>query len=336
MKKINAAITGVQGWVPDNVLTNKDLEKMVDTNDEWIKSRTGIEERRILKKEGAATSYMATKVLEGLLEKTGVKPEEIDLLIIGTVTEDYRFPDTANLVLHNVGATNAFGFDIHAACSGFLFSLATAAQFISAGTYKKVVVIGADKMSSIVDYTERATCILFGDAAGGVLLEPDTSGNGLIDMELKGDGSGAKYLHMKGGGSARPASIDTVKEGMHYIYQEGRPVFKTAIHSMSSAIETVLKRQNLSNDDIQWLVPHQANMRILQSVAKAMDFPIERVMINIQKYGNTTSATIPLCLWEWEDKMKKGDNIVLTSFGGGFTWGSILLKWAYNTNNEST
>jgi 3-oxoacyl-[acyl-carrier-protein] synthase-3 len=330
MSQIHAAITGVQGWVPDNVLSNKDLEQMVDTNDEWIKTRTGIEERRILKREGAATSYMATKVLEGLLEKTNTKAEEIDLLIMGTVTEDYRFPDTANIVLHNVGATNAFGYDIHAACSGFLFSLVTGAQFIASGMYKKVVVIGADMMSSIVDYSDRATCILFGDGAGGVLLEPDTDGHGLIDAELKSDGSGGKYLHMKAGGSAHPASIETVKNGMHFAYQEGRPVFKAAIHGMSSAIKTVLDRQGFTNDDIQWVVPHQANLRIIQSVAKALDFPMEKVMVNIQKYGNTTAATIPLCLWEWENTLKKGENIVLTSFGGGFTWGSILLKWAYS------
>lgn len=334
MNQIQAAITGVQGWVPENVLTNKDLEQMVDTNDEWIKSRTGIEERRILKKEGAATSYMATKVLEGLLKKTGVKAEEIDLLIIATVTEDYSFPDTANIVLDNVGAKNAFGFDIHAACSGFLFSLVTGAQFIASGTYKKVIVIGADMMSSIVDYTDRATCILFGDGAGGVLLEPNTEGYGLVDAELKGDGSGAKYLHMKAGGSARPPSVETVKQGMHFIYQDGRPVFKAAIHGMSSVIETVLKRNGMTNDDIQWVVPHQANLRILQSVANALDFPMERVMINIQKYGNTTAATIPLCLWEWEDQLKKGDHLILTSFGGGFTWGSILLKWAYTAQAE--
>lgn len=334
MNQIQAAITGVQGWVPDDVLTNKDLEQMVDTNDEWIKSRTGIEERRILKKEGAATSYMATKVLEGLLKKTGVKAEEIDLLIIATVTEDYSFPDTANIVLDNVGAKNAFGFDIHAACSGFLFSLVTGSQFITSGTYKKVVVIGADMMSSIVDYTDRATCILFGDAAGGVLLEPNTEGYGLLDAELKGDGSGAKYLHMKAGGSARPPSVETVKQGMHFIYQDGRPVFKAAIHGMSSVIQTVLNRNGMTNEDIQWVVPHQANLRILQSVANALDFPMERVMINIQKYGNTTAATIPLCLWEWEDQLKKGDHLILTAFGGGFTWGSILIKWAYTAQAE--
>ncbi len=334
MSQAHAAITGVQGWVPDNVLSNKDLEQMVDTNDEWIKTRTGIEERRILKKEGAATSYMATKVLEGLLEKTNTKAEEIDLLIIGTVTEDYRFPDTANLVLHNVGAKNAFGFDIHAACSGFLFALNTGAQYIASGFCKKVVVIGADMMSSIVDYTDRATCILFGDGAGGVLLEPDNEGYGIVDAELKGDGSGAKYLHMKAGGSANPATIETVKQGMHFAYQEGRPVFKAAIHGMSSVIQTVLERNKMTNEDIDWVVPHQANMRILQSVAKALDFPMERVMINIQKYGNTTAATIPLCLWEWEDQLKKGDHLVLTAFGGGFTWGSILIKWAYTAKSK--
>ncbi len=334
MNQIQAAITGVQGWVPEDILTNKDLEQMVDTNDEWIKTRTGIEERRILKKEGAATSYMATKVLEGLLKKTGTRAEEIDLLIIGTVTEDYRFPDTANLVLHNVGAKNAFGFDLHAACSGFLFALTTGAQYIASGNYKKVVVIGADMMSSIVDYTDRATCILFGDGAGGVLLEPNKEGFGLIDAELKGDGSGAKYLHMKAGGSAQPASIETVKQGLHFAYQEGRPVFKAAIHGMSSVIQTILERNKLTNEDIDWIVPHQANMRILQSVAKALDFPMDRVMVNIHKYGNTTAATIPLCLWEWEDRLKKGDHIILTAFGGGFTWGSILIKWGYNAQPE--
>jgi 3-oxoacyl-[acyl-carrier-protein] synthase-3 len=330
MNQIRAAITGVEGWVPENILSNKDLEKMVDTNDEWIKSRTGIEERRILKKKGAATSYMCVKAMEGLMAKTGLRPDEIDLLIVGTVTEDYHFPDTANLVLHEIGAKNAFGYDIHAACSGFLFSLATGAQFISSGLYKKVVVIGADMMSSIVDYTDRKTCILFGDAAGAVLLEPDTDGYGIQDMELKGDGSGAKYLHMKAGGSKRRPSLETIKNKEHVVYQEGRPVFKAAIHGMSSVIKEILQRQEMTNDDIKWLVPHQANLRILQSVAKALDFPIEKVMINIQKYGNTTSATIPLCLWEWEDKLKRGDNVILTSFGGGFTWGAILLRWGYD------
>jgi 3-oxoacyl-[acyl-carrier-protein] synthase-3 len=273
---------------------------------------------------------MCVKAMEGLMAKTGLRPDEIDLLIVGTVTEDYHFPDTANLVLHEIGAKNAFGYDIHAACSGFLFSLATGAQFISSGLYKKVVVIGADMMSSIVDYTDRKTCILFGDAAGAVLLEPDTDGYGIQDMELKGDGSGAKYLHMKAGGSKRRPSLETIKNKEHVVYQEGRPVFKAAIHGMSSVIKEILQRQEMTNDDIKWLVPHQANLRILQSVAKALDFPIEKVMINIQKYGNTTSATIPLCLWEWEDKLKRGDNVILTSFGGGFTWGAILLRWGYD------
>lgn len=330
MSKMRAAITGVHGWVPDHVLTNKDLEEMVDTNDEWIRTRTGIEERRILKKEGWATSDMAVEATKGLLEKTGVKPEEIDLMIVGTVTEDYHFPDTANLILHKLGAKNAFGFDIHAACSGFLFSLMTGAQFIETGLYKKVIVVGADMMSSIVDYEDRSTCILFGDAAGAVLLEPDDSGMGIQDSILRGDGSGAEYLHMKAGGSKRPPSIETVKNKEHVVYQEGRPVFKAAIKGMSDTIREISKRNGLTNEDIDWVVPHQANLRIIQSVAGALNFPIEKVMINIQKYGNTTSATIPLCLWEWEPKLKKGDTVMLTAFGGGFTWGTIYIKWAYD------
>lgn len=330
MSKTRAAITGVQGWVPENVLTNKDLEEMVDTNDEWIRSRTGIEERRILKNEGWATSDMALEAIKGLLKKTGVKPAEIDLLIVGTVTEDYHFPDTANIILHKLGAKNGFGFDIHAACSGFLFSLMTGVQFIETGLYKKVIVVGADMMSSIVDYEDRSTCILFGDGAGAVLLEPDDSGMGIQDSILRGDGSGAKYLHMKAGGSKRPASYETVKNKEHVVYQEGRPVFKAAIKGMSDTIREISKRNGLTIDDIDWVVPHQANLRIIQSVAGALDFPIEKVMINIHKYGNTTSATIPLCLWEWEPKLKKGDTVLLTAFGGGFTWGTIYIKWAYD------
>lgn len=332
---MKAAITGVQGYVPEYVLTNAELEEMVDTNDEWIRTRTGIVERRILKGKGKATSDMIVKAMEGLMEKTGLRPEEIDMMVVGTVTEDYHFPDTANIVLDKIGASNAFGFDVHAACSGFLYSLMVGTQFIETGKYKKVVVVGGDKMSSIVDYEDRKTCILFGDGAGAVLLEPDTENLGITDSILQADGSGSKYLHMKAGGSKNPPSHKTIDQRMHYVYQEGRPVFKAAIHGMSSTIEALLDRNQLTPEDISWVVPHQANLRIIQSVAKAAHVPMERVMVNIQKYGNTTCATIPLCLWEWEPKLKKGDNVILTAFGGGFTWGSILIKWAYDGDQYS-
>lgn len=335
MSDIKAAITGVHGWVPKDVMTNADMEKIVETSDEWIKTRTGIEERRILKTEGWATSDMAVQAMHGLMEKTGLKPEEIDLMIVGTVTEDYHFPDTANLILNKIGAKNAFGFDVHAACSGFLFSLTTGAQYIESGKFKKVVVVGADMMSAITNYEDRSTCILFGDGAGAVLLEPTTSENCIRDTLLKGDGSGAPYLHMKAGGSKLPPSVETVNNNYHYVYQEGRPVFKAAIKGMSDTIREVCQRNSLTNDDVDWVVPHQANLRIIQSVAGALDFPMEKVMVNIHKYGNTTSATIPLCLWEWEPKLKKGDNVLLTAFGGGFTWGTIYVKWAYDGSKFS-
>jgi len=334
MKK--AIITGVQGWVPETRLTNKDLEKMVDTNDEWIRTRTGIEERRILKKEGWATSDMIVEAMKGLMTKTGLKPEEIDLMIVGTVTEDYRFPDTANVVLNKIGAKNAFGYDIHAACSGFLYALSTGASFIESGKYKKVVVVGADMMSSIIDYEDRATCIIFGDGAGAVLLEPSEDETvGIQDAILKADGAGGEFLHIKGGGSKNGTSHETVDQKMHYVYQEGRSVFKSAIQGMSDTITQVMKRNHLTHDDVDWLIPHQANMRIIQSVASAVDFPMEKVVVNIQKYGNTTAGTIPLCMWEWESKFKKGDTILLTAFGGGFTWGTIYLKWAYDSADNS-
>lgn len=334
MKK--AIITGVQGWVPETRLTNKDLEKMVDTNDEWIRTRTGIEERRILKKEGWATSDMIVEAMKGLMTKTGLKPEEIDLMIVGTVTEDYRFPDTANVVLNKIGAKNAFGYDIHAACSGFLYALSTGASFIESGKYKKVVVVGADMMSSIIDYEDRTTCIIFGDGAGAVLLEPSEDETvGIQDVILKADGAGGEFLHIKGGGSKNGTSHETVDQKMHYVYQEGRSVFKSAIQGMSDTITQVMKRNHLTHDDVDWLIPHQANMRIIQSVASAVDFPMEKVVVNIQKYGNTTAGTIPLCMWEWESKFKKGDTILLTAFGGGFTWGTIYLKWAYDSADNS-
>lgn len=329
MSKIRAAITGVQGYVPDYVLTNAELETMVDTNDEWITDRTGIKERRILKGKNMGTSVMGIEAVKGLLQKTGTDPMDIDLVICGTVTADHHFPDTANIIAHETGMKKAFTFDLGAACSGFLFSLTTGAQFIESGRYQKVVVIGADKMSSIMDYTDRSTSIIFGDGAGAVLLEADSE-NGIIDSFLRSDGIGKEFLHQKGGGSVLPPTHETVDNKDHYIFQNGRPVFKNAVKGMAAAIKEVMNRNNLTIDDIAWVVPHQANIRIIESVAKMADFPMERVMVNIHKYGNTTAATIPLCLWEWENQLKKGDNLILTAFGGGFTWGATYLKWAYD------
>lgn len=329
MSKINAAITGVHGYVPDYILTNAELETMVDTNDEWIRSRTGIEERRILKGEDKATSDMGLEAVNGLLEKTNTDPSEIELLICATVTADYPFPDTANIIADKAGIKNAFCYDINAACSGFLYALTTGAKFIESGTHKKVIVVGADMMSSIINYEDRATCIIFGDGAGAVLLEPTEEEVGFQDAVLKSDGAGRVNLHMKAGGSLKPASAETVALQEHYVYQNGRPVFKAAVSGMTSVVKEVMKRNDLSNDDIKWLVPHQANKRIIETVSRMADFPMERVMLNIQKYGNTTAGTLPLCLWDYEDQLKKGDNIILTAFGGGYTWGAIYLKWAY-------
>ncbi|WP_299823485.1 beta-ketoacyl-ACP synthase III [uncultured Pontibacter sp.] len=330
MSKITAAITGVSGYVPEYVLTNKELETMVETNDEWITSRTGIKERRILKGEGLGTSHIAVPAVRELLKKTNTKPEEIDLLICATTTPDMVFPATANLITAEVGAVNAFGYDLQAACSGFLFALATGSKFIETGQYKKVVVVGADKMSAIVDYTDRATCIIFGDGGGAVMLEPNTEGLGILDSVLKSDGTGAQFLHMKAGGSRKPATIETVQAREHYAYQEGQQVFKFAVKGMADVSAEVMERNNLSGDDVAWLVPHQANKRIIEATANRMGLSNEKVMLNIHKYGNTTSGTIPLCLWEYESQLKKGDNIVLAAFGGGFTWGAIYLKWAYD------
>ena len=329
MTNTQAAITGIHAYVPDYVLTNAELEKAVETNDEWIVSRTGIRERRILKGEGLATSYLGIQAVNGLLEKTGTKPEDVELLICATVTPDMMFPDTANLIAHKTGLKNAFTFDVGAACSGFLFALTTGVQYIKSGMCKKVIVVGADKMSSIVDYTDRATCILFGDAGGAVLLEPSTDGNGIMDCILHSDGSGAENLYQRAGGSLKPASHETVDAKEHFIYQNGRPVYKSAVSGMAGVVKEVMKKNGLSADDIAWVVPHQANLRIIESVANMADFPMEKVMVNIQKYGNTTAATLPLCLWEWENQLKKGDNIILTAFGGGYTWGAIWVKWAY-------
>ncbi len=329
MSKIHAAITAVNGYVPDYILTNKELETMVETNDEWIVTRTGISERRILKDPTKATSDLAVPAVKGLLEKRGIAAEEIDLIIFCTSTPDMLFPATANILADKVGAINAWGFDLQAACSGFLFGLTTGTQFIESGKHKKVLVVGGDKMSSVVNYKDRNTCILFGDGCGAVLLEPNDEGNGVIDSLLKTDGSGGQYLNIKGGGSLHPASHETVDAGLHYAYQEGRTVFKFAVTNMADVAAEVMERNNLTSETVDWLVPHQANKRIIDATAERAGLPEEKVMVNIQKYGNTTSATIPLCLWEWEDKLKKGDNLILAAFGGGFTWGSIYLKWAY-------
>ncbi|MAR40436.1 MAG: 3-oxoacyl-ACP synthase [Flavobacteriales bacterium] len=332
MRKITAAITGIQGYVPDYILTNKELETLVDTNDEWITTRTGIKERRILKGEGLGSSDMGAEAIKGLLEKTKTKVEEIDLIICATATPDMIFPSTACVIADKIGATNCFAYDLMAACSGFLYSLATASKFIETGTYKKVVVVGSDKMSSIVDYTERSTCIIFGDGAGAVLLEPSEDGFGIQDSILKADGSGREFLHLKAGGSVKPSSHATVEAKEHFVFQDGQPVFKAAVKSMADVSEEIMNRNNLTADDVAWLVPHQANKRIIDATAKRMGVGEEKVMLNIQKYGNTTNGTIPLCLWEWESQLNKGDNIILAAFGGGFTWGSIYVKWAYNSN----
>ena len=332
MGKINAAITGIQGYVPEYILNNKELETMVDTNDEWIVSRTGVKERRILKGEGKGSSDLGAKAVQGLLEKTNTSAEDIDLIICATATPDMIFPATACIIADKVGAKNAFAYDLMAACSGFLFSLSTASKFIETGTYKKVIVVGADKMSSIVDYTDRATCIIFGDGAGAVMLEPSLEGNGIQDSILKSDGSGSEFLHMKAGGSALPASHETIEARKHFVFQEGQSVFKAAVTSMADVSEEIMKRNNLTSKDVAWLVPHQANQRIIDATARRMGVGNEKVMLNIERYGNTTNGTIPLCLWEWENKLKKGDNLILAAFGGGFTWGSIYLKWAYDSN----
>jgi 3-oxoacyl-[acyl-carrier-protein] synthase-3 len=327
--QITAAITAVAGFVPDYVLTNEELEKMVDTNDEWIQTRTGIKERRILKGEGQGTSVMATKVLEKLLTNRGIDSMELDGIIVATITPDYFFPTTANLIADNVGAKNAMSFDMAAACSGFLYALETGVNYIRSGMYKKIAVIGADKMSSITDYSDRNSCILFGDGAAGVLLEPNNEGLGIQDTILRSDGVGKDLIYIKGGGSAYGVSEDTIKKGYHYFYQDGKSVFKYAVNSMAGIAAEVMERNNLTGEDIAYLVPHQANKRIIDATANKMGVGPEKVTLNIERYGNTTAATIPLCLWEWEDKFKKGDNLILAAFGGGFTWGATYLKWAY-------
>jgi len=329
MNKIHAAITAVNGYVPDYVLTNHELETMVETNDEWITSRTGIKERRILKGEGLATSDLAVPAVEGLLKKRGISAEEIELIIFCTTTPDMPFPATANILADKIGAKNAWGYDLQAACSGFVFGLATGAQFIESGKHTKVLVVGGDKMSAIVNYKDRATCIIFGDGCGAALLEPNTEGYGVIDSILKSDGSGRAFLHQKAGGSLRPATHETIDAMEHYAYQEGQAVFKFAVTNMADVAAEVMERNGLNSEDIAWLVPHQANKRIIDATANRTGVSADKVIINIERYGNTTNGTIPLCLWEWESKFKKGDNLILAAFGGGFTWGSIYLKWAY-------
>jgi 3-oxoacyl-[acyl-carrier-protein] synthase III len=330
MKKITAAITGVGGYTPEYILTNEELSRMVDTTDEWIMTRIGIKERRILKGEGLGTSDIAVNAVNELLRKTKTNPDEVDMLICGIVTPDMQFPATANIISDKAGIKNAFGYDINAGCSSFLYALITASKFVEAGSHKKVIVVGADKMSSITDYTDRATCPIFGDGAGAVMLEPSKDGFGVVDSIMKVDGSGRKHLHQVAGGSCYPASIDTVTKRQHYIYQEGQPVFKAAVSNMADTAVEIMNRNNLTPENLAWLVPHQANMRIIDATGNRMGLSKDKVMINIQKYGNTTSATIPLCLWEWESKLRKGDNIIIATFGAGFTWGASYVKWAYD------
>lgn len=330
MGKITAAITGVGGFLPEYILDNDELARMVDTTDEWIMTRIGIRERHILKGEGLGTSYMGEKAVKDLLEKTGTDPMEIDLLICATVTPDMFFPSTANLIAYKVGCKNAYAYDLSAACSGFLFALITASKFIECGAHKKIVVVGADKMSSIIDYSDRTTCPIFGDGAAAVLLEPSEDGFGVIDSSLHSDGGGGIHLYMKAGGSCYPATYETVEKKWHYVHQEGQPVFKAAVSNMSEVAVEVMKRNGLEAEDIRYLVPHQANMRIIDAVANRMGLDKDNCMVNIQKFGNTTAATLPLCLWDYEQSLSKGDNLILVAFGGGFTWGAIYLKWAYD------
>jgi 3-oxoacyl-[acyl-carrier-protein] synthase III len=334
MTKINAAITGVDACLPDYILTNDELSRMVDTTDEWIMTMIGISERRILREKGKGASDLGAEAVKKLLAKTNTLPEQVDLLICATVTPDMQFPATANIICDKVGIKNAFSYDLNAGCSGFVFALITASKFIESGSYRKVVVVGAEKMSSIVDYTDRATCPIFGDGSAAVMLEPSDNSVGILDHILRVDGSGRKHLHQKSGGSVSPASHDTIDAREHFIYQEGQPVFKNAVSYMGDVSLEIMNRNNLKPDELAWLIPHQANIRIINATAKRMGLSPDKVWVNIQKYGNTTAATIPLCLWELENKLKKGDNIILTAFGAGFTWGSVYLKWAYNGNGK--
>ena len=330
MTKLRTTITGIGAYVPDYILTNDELSKMVDTSDEWIMTRIGIKERHIIKEKGEGSSFVGAKAVQQLLEKTNTSADEVDLLICATVTPDHQFPATANIISDKVGIKNAFSFDLNAGCSGFLYALNTASKYIESGSYKKVVVVGAEKMSSIVDYQDRATCPIFGDGSGAVMLEPTTENIGIVDSKLQSDGVGRVHLHQKAGGSAKPASHETIDAREHYIYQEGQPVFKWAVSKMADVSIEVMERNGITPETLTWLVPHQANMRIIEATAKRMGIKKEQVMINIHRYGNTTSATLPLCLWEWEDQLKKGDNIILATFGAGFTWGAMYVKWGYD------
>ena len=333
MNTITAAITAVGAYVPDFVLSNQVLETMIETNDEWITTRTGIKERRILKEKGKGTSFLAIKAAQNLIEKSGINPAEIDMVIMATTTPDMPVAATGVFVATQIGAVNAFAYDLQAACSSFLYGMSTAAAYIQSGRYKKVLLIGADKMSSIIDYTDRATCIIFGDGAGAVLFEPNTEGLGLQDEYLRSDGIGRDYLKIDAGGSLLPSSKETVENGLHTVVQDGKTVFKYAVSGMADVSEKIMQRNNLSHDDVNWLVAHQANKRIIDATAQRMNLDESKVLINIQRYGNTTSATLPLLLSDFENQLKKGDNLIFASFGGGFTWGSIYLKWAYNTKD---
>ena len=332
MEKINAVITGVGGYVPDYVLTNEELSRMVDTTDEWIMTRIGVKERRILNEEGLGTSYMARKAAKQLMQKTGVNPDEIDAVIVCTTTPDYHFPSTASILCDKLGLKNAFAFDFQAACCGFLYGMEVAASLVASGRHKKVILVGADKMSSMVDYTDRATCPIFGDGAAAVMLEPTTEDYGIMDSILRTDGKGLPFLHMKAGGSVCTPSYFTVDHKMHYIYQEGRTVFKYAVSNMSEITATIAEKNGLTKENINWVIPHQANMRIIDAVASRLEVPMEKVMVNIQRYGNTSAGTLPLCLWDYEKQLKKGDNLIFTAFGAGFTYGAVYVKWGYDGN----
>lgn len=330
MEKINAVITGIGGYVPEDILTNEELSHIVDTTEEWIMTRVGIKERRVLKGEGKGTSYMGIRAVNELLEKTKIDPDDVEVVLCATTTPDYPFPTTASLVAYNCGLKNAFTFDLQGACAGFLYALETGANYIRSGRYKKVIVVAGDKMTSITNYEDRSTCPLFGDACAAVMLEPTTEEIGVIDTILHTDGVGFQNLHMTAGGSAYPSTHETVDQRQHYVYQEGKVVFKYAVSNMADAAVSLMERNHLTKDDVNWFVPHQANLRIIDAVAKRMEVPMDKVMINIQKYGNTSAGTIPICLWEWEKQLKKGDNLVLAAFGAGFTWGALYLKWGYD------
>lgn len=336
MEQINAVITGVGGYVPDYILTNDEISKMVDTSDEWIMGRIGIKERRILNEEGRGTSYMARKAAKQLMQRTKSNPEDIDLVIVATTTPDYRLPSTASILCERLGLTRAFAFDMQAVCSGFLYALETGANFIRSGNYKKIIVVGADKMSSIIDYTDRATCPIFGDGAAAFMLEPTTEDYGVMDAVLRTDGKGLPFLHIKAGGSVCAPSYYTMDNHMHYIYQEGRTVFKYAVANMSSACESIIERNHLSKDELAWVIPHQANQRIISAVTQRLEVPSEKVMVNIERYGNTSAATLPLCIWDFESKLKKGDKLIFTAFGAGFAWGAVYVKWGYDSDTSSS